>query len=41
MTSFIKQMWSQQSLKESGFVKSERAQIKSETYEINLAYLAV
>ena len=30
----------QQSLKESSFVKSERAQIKSKTYEIKLAYLS-
>jgi len=28
-----------QSLKESSFVKSERAQIKSKTYEIKLAHL--
>ena len=32
-------MVKQQSLKESSFVKSERAQIKSKTYEIKLAYL--
>ena len=41
MTSFI---WTnvvkQQSLKESSFVKSERAQIKSKTYEIKLGYLS-
>ena len=35
MTKVVKQ----QSLKESSFVKSERAQIKSKTYEIKLAYL--
>ena len=33
-------MVNQQSLKESSFVKSERAQIKSKTYEIKLAYLS-
>ena len=33
-------MVKQQSLKESSFVKSERAQIKSKTYEIKLAYLS-
>ena len=32
-------MVKQQSLKESSFVKSERTQIKSKTYEIKLAYL--
>jgi len=31
----------QQSLKDSSFVKSERAQIKSKTYEIKLAYLSL
>ena len=40
MTSFIyTNVVKQQSLKESNFVKSERAQIKSKTYEIKLTYL--
>ena len=33
-------MVKQQSLKESSFVKSKRAQIKSETHEIKLAYMS-
>ena len=33
-------MVKQQSLKESSTVKSERAQIKSKTYEVKLAYLS-
>ena len=33
-------MVKQQSLKESSFVKSERAQLNSKTYEIKLAYLS-
>ena len=33
-------MVKQQSLKESSFVKSERAQIKSKTYEIKLSFLS-
>ena len=41
MTSFIQtNVVKKQSLKESSFVKRERAQIKSKTYEINLAYLS-
>ena len=40
MTSFIStNVVKQQSLKESSFVTSERAQIKSKTYEMRLAYL--
>ena len=41
MTRFIEiNVVKQQSLKESSFVKSERAQIISKTYEIKLAYLS-
>ena len=36
---YLNNVVKQQSLKESSFVKSERAQIKSKTYEIKLAYL--